>query len=100
MVYLTMAYTNGHSKFIQDNNLVNGCFEVTDSFIRVFKAPADGGRLENIGGDTVINICVEDLAADTIRFNYNSSVALKYALLVTDAQNRLQIGRSGFIRAP
>jgi hypothetical protein len=81
---------NGHSKFIQDNNLVNGCFEVTDSFIRVFKAPADGGRLEIFGGDTVINICVEDLAADTIRFNYNSSVALKYALLVTDAQNRLQ----------
>ncbi len=77
-------------KNISSPDLATDCFDVSEDYVGVIKAPADAGRVSNVAKDTVISICVEDLAADTIRFINNSNAGLKYAYLVTDVQNRLQ----------
>lgn len=81
---------NFKSKSIHDMALVQGCFDISSNSIKVIKSTADGARISLASGDTLINICVEDLAPDTLRLYNSSTVSLKYAYLITDEHNRLQ----------
>ncbi len=77
-------------KKIGADGLSTGCFDVSGQFITVFKSSADAGRISMANGDTIITICVEDLAPDTLFFSHTGVQGLKYAFLVTDMNNRLQ----------
>jgi hypothetical protein len=77
-------------KFITSPALSSGCFAASSDFISVFKSNADGGRITLENGDTTATICVEDLGADTLKFNHSGNAGLKYAFLITDQNNRLQ----------
>jgi hypothetical protein len=82
-----ISYRN---KNILAPDLASECFAISKTAINVHKSLADGGRISLANGDSVLNICVEDLAPDTIRFNHSSPIQLKYSYLITDANNRLQ----------
>ena len=82
-----ISYKN---KKVQEPGLASACFSISKNAINVHKSLADGGRISLAKGDTAINICVEDLALDTIKFYHSSPVQLKYSYLVTDGNNRLQ----------
>ncbi|HNT19326.1 MAG TPA: hypothetical protein PKL70_02790 [Saprospiraceae bacterium] len=77
-------------KKLDGPDLSSGCFDVSGQFITVYKSTADAGRISLAGGDTVVTICVEDLAPDTLFFSHTGVQGLKYAYLVTDLNNRLQ----------
>ncbi|MEO5583639.1 MAG: hypothetical protein ABIR66_13190 [Saprospiraceae bacterium] len=78
------------NKNIKSPDLASECFDISANAINVFKSLAEGGKISLSNGDTIIDICVEDLGSDTLKFNHTLVNHLKYAYLLTDTANRFQ----------
>lgn len=69
---------------INDVNLANGCFDLSDNFISIVREPAQGGTVSTEDGLTEITTCPNDGNPDVIRFDSTGTNLTNFRYLITD----------------
>lgn len=68
------------------------CFDLSDNFVRIFRAEAEGGIIFNPnGGSTSIEVCAGDGISNPVNFGASGQSNAGYIYLITD-QNNFFIG--------
>ncbi len=80
--YLVALGTN-----INTATLAGECFEVSDNFIRITNAVANGGTVSTNDGETVLSMDTQDGEPDEFTFINTGAAGLPYAYVLTDADN-------------
>ncbi len=69
--------------------LADGCFALSENFITVVRAPAEGGTVAFTDGTTEKNVCTNDGNDDVLEFSHANASAANYRYVVTDDQNNI-----------
>ncbi len=80
--YLVSIGTN-----LNTATLASGCFDVSDNFIRVTNAVANGGTVSTDEGATTLNLDTQDGQPDEYTFIRTGAASLPYLYVLTDDAN-------------
>lgn len=83
-----LAYSGTLLAQVGDNatqiDLSDGCFDLSDNFVVIFRDSLDGGDvLTDVGEDTV-NVCINDPSSATLAFASSNAAGPNFAYVVTD----------------
>jgi len=67
--------------------LANGCFSLSDNFVRVVRTQPDGGMVRLPNGDMEIVVCPNDGVADVLNFISTGTTGDNFTFIVTDVNN-------------
>lgn len=88
-----LAYTGSITVMAGDNALStalsDGCFSLSENFIKIVRDHPDGGTVSTADGETTIELCVGDGNDDFIDFSHMTSSMSAYRYVVTDDQNNI-----------
>lgn len=68
-------------------SLSDGCFDLSDNYVTVDKAGANGGDISTDTGETEVFVCPDSLAQDTVRFVSNGAAGDNFTFVLTDTSN-------------
>ncbi len=72
---------------VNDVDLSDDCFELSENFITVVRTTVEGGLVATAEGDMAAELCVGDGVADEVDFVSNTSSDAPYAYIITDNNN-------------
>ncbi len=72
-------------------DLASSCYEISASFVTVYRSTViDGGRVFNLAGSDVLNVCASDTLSDVVVLDNNSDGKdAQYRYVLTDGNNRI-----------
>ncbi|HMQ45901.1 MAG TPA: T9SS type A sorting domain-containing protein [Saprospiraceae bacterium] len=86
-----LAYTDSLTAMVGDTAslvaLSNGCFDLSDNYITVYREIPEGGTLATIEGDSATTVCVNAGFANTVEVVVSGASNSQYAYVVTDTMN-------------
>ncbi len=74
---------------INDSNLAENCFDLSDNFIEIIKKDLIAGQVRLEDGSTSIEICAGDNYRETLTFTNDSPQDENYIYLLTDEDNNV-----------
>ncbi len=88
-----LAYTGTITAMIGDTasavSLTDGCFDLSNGFVTVYREEPDGGTVSTEDGETELSFCVGDGIADLVRFDSMDTSNSLYTYVVTDENNNI-----------
>lgn len=86
-----LAYTGNITAQIGDDagavTLSDDCYDLSDSFVTVFRQPAEGGTVQLEGGETSIAICPGDSIPTILTYSSSGATGNGFVFLITDLNN-------------
>ena len=64
--------------------LSDGCFDLSDNFVEIFKTDVEGGTISTLEGDTFLMLCPDGNAPESINFTNMDAVGNGYGYVLTD----------------
>jgi hypothetical protein len=64
--------------------LSDGCYDLSENFIEIFKTDVEGGTVSTLNGDTFLMICPDGNAPVTMNFSNDGAIGNGYAYVLTD----------------
>ncbi|MCB0638454.1 MAG: hypothetical protein KDC54_17615, partial [Lewinella sp.] len=80
------AITGQVGENINESQLANFCYGISDNFITINSSNPDGGMVSTVDGETEVSLCVGDGNPDIVTFATTSTDA-SYVYLITDENN-------------
>lgn len=72
-------------------DLASSCYEISANYVTVYRSTLiDGGRVFNLAGGEVLNVCASDTLLDIVVLDNNSDAKdAQYRYVLTDGNNRI-----------
>ncbi len=88
-----LAYTGNLTAMIGDTastiTLADGCFDLSNGFVTVYRETPEGGTVSTEDGETELSFCVGDGIADLVHFDSSGVSNSLYTYVVTDQSNNI-----------
>ena len=88
-----LAFTGNLTANLGDDAAVvalsDDCFDLSDNYIEVIRALAEGGTVSTVAGDTVVYTCVGDGVADEIAFASEGASNANFTYVITTEDNTI-----------
>ncbi|MEM7660431.1 MAG: T9SS type A sorting domain-containing protein, partial [Bacteroidota bacterium] len=87
-----LSYTGTVTAQVGDNatmvDLSDGCFDLSDNFVVIFRDSVDGGMVAEVGGVDTVNVCLADTTSGSgiVRFESSAAAGPNFAYVVTDTE--------------
>ena len=89
-----LAYIGNLTAMVGDTasvvSLADGCFDLSDNFVTIYKEQPEGGTVATESGQTNLYFCSSDGIADVVRFDSSGVGNTAYTYVVTDTNNVIQ----------
>ncbi|MDW3651240.1 MAG: T9SS type A sorting domain-containing protein [Bacteroidia bacterium] len=83
-----LSYTGTITAMAGDNAtqvaLSDGCFELSENFVVVFRDSVSGGMVSSAFGQDTVNVCIDD-STPAVAFASTDAVGMNFSYVVTDA---------------
>ncbi|MCI4668676.1 MAG: hypothetical protein MRZ79_11120, partial [Bacteroidia bacterium] len=88
-----LSYTGNLTAMVGQNatsiSLSDGCFDLSDNFIRVFRDSVSGGRVTSAGGMDTLQVCYNGGTPTVFAFDSMMTSGPNFTYVVTDAQGTI-----------
>jgi len=87
-----LSYTGNFTAQVGDNAtqiaFSDGCYDLSDNFVVIFRDEVDGGMVYTAGGMDTVNVCINGQSR-VIPFASNNATGANFRYVVTDAQGTI-----------